>query len=88
MPLELDDLGRAVGGLEQVQRHFATDVAAAAGRGGRRGAAAEEVAEEPFAEDVAEGVEDVADVVELRGPAALQAGMAVAVVARPASPGG
>ena len=46
-------------------------------------AAAEQVAEQPLAEDVAEGLEDVADVAELRGAAPFQAGMAVAVVAGP-----
>ena len=53
-----------------------------------RRAAAEEIAEEALAEDVAEGLEDVADVVEVRRAAAFQAGEAVAIVAAPASPDG
>ena len=82
VPHEADDLRRAAGGLEQVERHVAADVGALADRA-RRGPAAEEIAEEALAEDVAEGVEDVGDVVEVRRPAALQAGVAVAIVPGP-----
>ena len=77
-----DDFRRAVGGFQQVQRDFAMHVAALAGAAASA-AAAEEVAEESLAEDVAEGLEDIAHVVEVRGPAACQPGVAVAVVRRP-----
>ena len=68
---------------KQVQRRRRTGCRRPCGAAAAAAAAAEEVAEEPFAEDVAEGLEDVADVVELRGAAACQPGVAVAVVGRP-----
>ena len=79
---------RAVGGLDQVERHFAADVAALADPAAAAAAAAEDVAEKALAEDVAEGVEDVGHVVEVRRTAPFQAGVPVAIVAWPASRGG
>ena len=84
VPLEMDDLGRAVGGLEQVERHVAADVAALARCGRvRPRPPPKKSPKKPFAEDVAEGVEDVGDVVEVRRTATFQAGVAEAVVAGP-----
>ena len=80
--LKLDDLGRVVGGLQEVHLDVAADIGAAAGAAAAA-ALAEHFAEEPLAEDVAEGGKDVADVVELRGPAAGHPGVAVVVVGRP-----
>ena len=68
VPVELDDLGDPVGRLEQVERHRALDVLALVRP--PPPAAAEQVAEQALAEDVAEGLEDVAHVAELRGLAA------------------
>ena len=83
VPHETDDLRRAVGGLDQVEPDFAMDVGALANPGGVAAAAAEEVAEKPLAENVAEGVQDVGYVVEVRRAAPFQSGMAVAIVRRP-----
>ena len=82
VPREADDLHRAVGGLDQVELDVAADVGALVDAR-RAAAAAEEIAEETLAEDVAEGAEDVGNVVELRRAAPFQAGVAVAVVPGP-----
>ena len=60
MPLELDGLGDAAGRFEQVERDVAADVGPLVDAGRR--AAAEQVAEDAVAENIAEGVEDVVDV--------------------------
>ena len=81
VPLELDDLRRAAGRLRAGPASTSQWMSPPRAGAASASPAAEEIAEEALAEDVAEGLEDVADVVELRRPAARQAGVAVAVVA-------
>ena len=63
MPHKADDLRRAVGGLDQIDGHFGMNVAAAMHPVPR----AEKLAEKALAENIAEGLENVADVAEMRG---------------------
>jgi hypothetical protein len=82
MPLESNGLGYAPGGLREFQRHFATNVGTPADTPPAASPTSEQVPKHPAAEDVAERLEDVTDVVELRGTP-LDAGMAEAIIASP-----
>ena len=83
MPIELDGLRRALGGFGQVEDHFTLHVAAFASPPSPAAAAAKQVAEKTLAQHVAEGLENIAHVAEMRRLAALQALKAVAIVLRP-----
>ena len=79
MAVELNGSGDTTSGLDQVERDVAADVAPL---GGAPATSAKKVAKRPFAENVAEGGEDVVHILEVgRAPTgSVDAGMAVPVV--------
>ena len=80
LAIDVDRLGRAPRRLDQLDLELEEQVLPGAGAAA---ALAEEVAEEPAAEDVAEGRHDVFGVAEVVDPRPFQPGVAVAVVTLP-----
>ena len=79
--LELDCLGDAARRFQQIKPHFAADIATLASL--PPSGAAENVAEDPPAQNIAERLEDFADVAELVDAGTFETGVTEAVVASP-----
>ena len=82
MAVELNRLGNATGRFNKRQRHLAEHIAALPRPAGPTATACKRLAEDPAAEHVSEGLEDVGHLVEVVLSAPLQARVAEAVVPR------